>query len=71
MDMPQPDDILVQVQRYLEAVDAWESDLATEEDVIIMRCLLEAVGAARRKGYRDELLIEVLRGLIRMPPAAS
>ena len=71
MDAPQPDDILVQVQRYLDGVDAWERDLATEEDVIIMRCLLEAVGAARRKGYRDELLIEVLRGLIRMPPAAS
>ena len=71
MDMPQPDDILVQVQRYLDGVDAWESGLATEEDVIIMQCLLEAVRAARRKGYGDELLIEVLRGLIRTPPAAS
>ena len=71
MDASQPDDILVQVQRYLAAIDTWECGLATEEDVIIMQCLLEAVRAARRKGYGEELLIELLRGLIRMPPAAS
>ena len=71
MDTPQPDDILIQVRRYLDGVDAWERDLATEEDVIIMQCLLEAVRAARSKGYSEELLIQVLRGLIRTPPAAS
>lgn len=71
MDTPQPDDVLIQVRRYLDGVDAWERDLATEEDVIIMQCLLEAVRAARSKGYSEELLIQVLRGLIRTPPAAS
>ena len=71
MDAPQPDDILIQVQRYLDGVDAQERDLATEEDFIIMRCLLEAVRAARCKGYGEELLIDLLRGLIRTPPAAS
>ena len=68
MDAPQPDDILVQVQRYLDGVDAWESGLATAEDSIILQCLLEAVRVARRKGYSEELLIKVLRSLIHAPP---
>lgn len=60
--------ILCQVKSYLDALDAWEGDRATEEDTVIVQCLLKAVRAARRKGYDEELLVHVLRNLIQAPP---
>jgi hypothetical protein len=63
-------DILEQAQRLLKGdvqEDAWH---ATEEDFIIVQCLLGAVRAARRKGYGDDLLIRVLRGLIQSSPGS-
>src|SRR5947209_7621067 len=65
-----PDGVLAQVMRYLDVLDADDGDRATEEDIIIIQNLLEAVRAARRKGYSEELLVQVLRNLIHTPPSA-
>jgi hypothetical protein len=43
-------DILAQFRDTLAEYDAWSADLATEDDLIIVRCLLQAVRAARRQG---------------------
>lgn len=68
-DAIDPAGVLGQVKSYLDAFDTWEDDRATEEDLIIVECLLQAVHAARRKGYSDELLVQVLRSLIQTPPS--
>jgi hypothetical protein len=65
-----PERVLEQVRRYLAELDWSAKNLATEEDFIIMRCVLEAVEAARRKGYDEELLVQVLRSLLHAPPPA-
>lgn len=56
-------DILQQVWRHLDAVDRWQGDLATEEDMAILEGLFQAVRAAIRKGYSEELLVKVLHSL--------
>ena len=54
----------MQDDRDQEGEDANGDDgLAAEEDVVILDALEAAVLAARRKGYDEELLVRVLRGL--------
>jgi hypothetical protein len=65
------EDILVQIKTYLDGLDTWENDRATEDDLIIVEGLLHVVRAARRKGYSIDLLVEVLRGLVRDSPETS
>jgi hypothetical protein len=62
--------VLGQVQRLLAATELDDGWHATEEDFIIVQCLLTALHAARRKGYSEELLIRVFRGLIESAPGA-
>jgi hypothetical protein len=78
MDTPRPDGsdgeriepqgVLGQFERLLKTVDSLDADRATEEDFIIIECLLRAIVAARRKGYSEDLLVQVLRSLIHAPP---
>jgi hypothetical protein len=64
----EPEGVLDQTKRMLDALDRYQDDLATEDDFIIMRSLMEAVHAAERKGYSKGLLIQLLRTLMYSPP---
>jgi hypothetical protein len=62
--------VLQQVQRLLADVEIDDGWHATEEDFVIVQCLLTALRAAQRKGYSEELLMRVLHGLIESAPGA-
>ena len=64
-------DILEQVSRHLSALDRWEEDIATQEDLEILSGLIQAARAAMRKGYSEDLLVHVLRSLFQTPPESS
>jgi hypothetical protein len=68
-EMQPTDDLVVGIERYLEAQQSAPGDVWTQDDDLLLFHLGAAIDAAHRKGYSEQLLHTVLKAFFPRPSA--